>query len=31
MIGRVASQGKRWDILKHFKGAFWKACGDSHM
>jgi len=30
MIGKVATQGKRWDILEHFKGAFCRACGASH-
>ena len=30
LIGKVATQGKRWDILEHFKGAFCKACGASH-
>jgi hypothetical protein len=30
LIGKVATQGERWDILEHFKGAFCKACGASH-
>jgi hypothetical protein len=31
LIGKVATQGKRWDILEHFKGAFCRACGASHV
>lgn len=30
LIDKVATQGSRWDILEHFKGAFCKACGASH-
>ena len=30
LIGKVATQGERWDILEHFKGAFCRACGASH-
>jgi hypothetical protein len=31
LIGRVATQGKRWDMLEHFKGAFSRAAGQSHF
>lgn len=30
LIGKIASQGERWDIIEHFKGAFSHASGSSH-
>lgn len=30
LIRKVATQGKRWDMLEHFKGAFSTAAGQSH-
>jgi hypothetical protein len=30
MIDKIATQGERWDILEHYKGAGCKACGASH-
>lgn len=31
LIGKVATQGSRWDMLEHFKGAFCRASGTSHV
>jgi hypothetical protein len=31
LIGKVATQGQRWDMLEHFKGAFSRAAGRSHF
>lgn len=31
LIQKTATQGKRWEILEHFKGAFSRACGSSHV
>jgi hypothetical protein len=31
LIGKVASQGKRWDVIEHFKGAFAHGSGSSHF
>src|SRR5690349_10705027 len=31
LIGRIATQGNRWDIIEHFKGAFLRATGSSHV
>lgn len=31
LIDRVATQGNRWDILEHFKGAFSRAAGQTHV
>jgi len=31
LIGKVASQGKRWDVIEHYKGAFAHAAGSSHF
>lgn len=30
LIGKIATQGRRWDMLEHFKGAFYKAAGHPH-
>jgi len=30
-IGKVATQGERWKLLEHFKGAFCRAAGQSHF
>jgi hypothetical protein len=31
LINRVATQGERWDVLEHYKGAFCRAIGSSHV
>jgi len=31
LIGKVATQGDRWDMLEHFKEAFSKAIGQTHF
>src|SRR3972149_1678824 len=31
LIEKVATQGRRWDMLEHFKGAFCRVCGTSHV
>lgn len=31
LIGNVATQGNRWDMLEHFKRAFSRAAGQSHF
>jgi len=31
LIGKIATQGTRWDILEHFKGAFSRAVGQTHF
>lgn len=31
LIEKVATQGRRWDVFEHFKGAFCRACGTSHV
>lgn len=30
LIGKVATQGRRWDVLEHFKRAFCRAAGQPH-
>jgi hypothetical protein len=31
LIGRIATQAKRWNILEHFKGAFCRVTGRTHF
>jgi hypothetical protein len=31
LIGKVSTQGDRWDMLEYFKGAFSRAVGQTHF